>query len=366
MRRFKSSICRRIILLTVVILLLGVIVVNLSGCLLMMHSVASSLYERYDQESANMPQATYPKTTPKDTIPNDLRVLEPVVLTIPDGFYYLDYDINLIYDTLLKNFKANNSNFDIAPELGIVGEIYTEQLIDEVLAALDLAFYYVLDYNPEIFFIDTYEINYYYSADNTMMTVFFNYKYVAGYNVNTAAVAMDELNKKVTSLVDSINNMNLTVYEKELYVHDYLIKNIAYSVELIDDDPNNDDARVHYAASAILKGSAVCDGYARAFQLLMNRLGVETYMVYGDSDSYLYEPYEDFYPNHAWNIIFIDGDFYHVDLTLNDITTDQGLAEYVDYTYFNVTDSLISKDHADWYTIFDPTPVCDATKWAYK
>ena len=68
------------------------------------------------------------------------------------------------------------------------------------------------------------------------------------------------------------------------------------------------------AYGALVKGEAVCQGYAAAFNLLMQHLGIPVVNDYGNSDS---EP-------HVWNQVRIDGEWFYVDVTFNDPVTTGG------------------------------------------
>ena len=81
------------------------------------------------------------------------------------------------------------------------------------------------------------------------------------------------------------------------------------------------------AYSALVNDSTVCAGYARAFQYLMQQLGVPCYYCTGYAGE-----------NHAWNIIKLNDGFYNVDTTWDD--TGSGT-----YDYFNKTDSDYASSH---------------------
>lgn len=109
---------------------------------------------------------------------------------------------------------------------------------------------------------------------------------------------------------------NLGTYEKERRLHDILIRRIEY-------DGGADMNQSAY--SALVEGKSVCAGYARAYQYLMQRLGIPCYYCTGYAGE-----------EHAWNIVALDDGYYNVDLTWDD--TPGG-----EYDYFNKTD----EDYAD-------------------
>ena len=75
--------------------------------------------------------------------------------------------------------------------------------------------------------------------------------------------------------------------------------------------------------------STVCAGYARSLQYILNKLGIPCYYIYGTANG----------EYHAWNIVQLGGEWYNVDLTWCD--QDTGAA----YTYYNVTDAVLSANH---------------------
>lgn len=110
-----------------------------------------------------------------------------------------------------------------------------------------------------------------------------------------------------------------TAYEKEKFVHDTLIGQITY----------NRTAELGQSAySALVNGEAVCAGYARAFQYIMQQLEIPCYYCTGYAGE-----------NHAWNIVALDDGYYNVDLTLDD--ADNGIS----YEYFNKTDDDYAFTH---------------------
>lgn len=89
--------------------------------------------------------------------------------------------------------------------------------------------------------------------------------------------------------------------EKALYVNDYLARNCQYVKEA---------SNAHSSYGALVDKEAVCQGYALAFLELTRQLGVTCEMVTSTS------------VNHAWNMIKVGDNYYHVDVTWNDPTKD--------------------------------------------
>ncbi len=133
----------------------------------------------------------------------------------------------------------------------------------------------------------------------------------------------EELDKASPDFYNVTNNIltdlaNLSPYEKERRLHDILIRKIDY-------DQSADMNQSAY--SALVEGKSVCAGYARAYQYLMQRMGIPCYYCTGYAGQ-----------DHAWNIVALDDGYYNVDVTWDD--TPGG-----EYDYFNKTDEDYANTH---------------------
>jgi transglutaminase/protease-like cytokinesis protein 3 len=103
----------------------------------------------------------------------------------------------------------------------------------------------------------------------------------------------------------------------------------------------------HNAYGAIMNGKAVCDGFSSAFTFLAQKLGFQCMTVIGRS------AYATTLIDHAWNIIKIRNNFYHMD-TSWDTRKFEEFGEF-SYAYFALSDRDIERDH-EW--IRNSTPAC--------
>lgn len=90
--------------------------------------------------------------------------------------------------------------------------------------------------------------------------------------------------------------------DKVKYVHDYLCLATDYDVESF--RSGNYGGRLQSAWSAVVGYRTVCAGYARAFQLYMQQLGIPCAVVESDT--------------HAWNVVSLGGRCYQMDVTWDD------------------------------------------------
>ena len=92
---------------------------------------------------------------------------------------------------------------------------------------------------------------------------------------------------------------------KLLLVHDRLITHCFYPDDS-GEETEKYEADDYTAYGALVRGKAVCQGYCLALTYLLDRVGVESYAC--TSTDLI----------HAWNIVIVDGEKYHVDATWDD------------------------------------------------
>ena len=134
----------------------------------------------------------------------------------------------------------------------------------------------------------------------------------------------------VDATVDDIlaqnNAHSLSDFDKIKFVNDYIVQNTVYST-----DTTNSP---HSAYTVLAEGKAVCQGYALLAQKMLTKLGIESLYVVGEAGGV----------GHAWNLVKLNGGWYHVDTTWNDPTPDRG-PNNVRYAYFLMSDRQLAKDH---------------------
>ena len=135
--------------------------------------------------------------------------------------------------------------------------------------------------------------------------------------------------------------------ERERLLHDRLVQAVSYDTGL--DKPN-----IYNAYGAIVDRVAVCEGYARAMQYLLYQAGIQCLMATGSSKG----------ETHAWNVVRIDGAYYHLDPTWDDPVGQTGF-DFISYAYFNLTDEEIRRDHEIDAEGGYPLPACTDTAAHY-
>lgn len=130
--------------------------------------------------------------------------------------------------------------------------------------------------------------------------------------------------------IDSLQSKKRSDYEKEKVIHDYIVDNVVYGYPEGKKEPEGD---AYSAYGALVLKKAVCNGYAEAMKLLCDLAGVNCKMIAGTADG----------DNHAWNLIKLDKEWYHVDVTWDDPQPDD--SSRIMYTYFNTNDTQMAADH---------------------
>ncbi|SKA79200.1 Transglutaminase-like superfamily protein [Caloramator quimbayensis] len=190
------------------------------------------------------------------------------------------------------------------------------------------------------------------SSYNETSNINLNIKFDYNYPRETILNQQSEVNKKAKEIIDSIIKADMTDFQKELAIHDYIINNTRYDEENYYNGSIPWESYTSYGA--LIKGVAVCQGYASAMSKLLNLAGIENMIITGKANG----------EAHAWNLVKLDGEWYHVDVTWDDpiFYKNGNKVDTIRYDYFNITDSQMMKDHT-WD--IDMYPKCTETKYRY-
>ena len=183
---------------------------------------------------------------------------------------------------------------------------------------VDLVFPMFYSDYPEYFWLLNGGYSYTYDGNNMITT--FTPGYVSG--ISNLSAAKSAFDAKVNTLLQGLSG---TDYDKAKTLHDRLIDTTTYVSGANDQN----------AYGALVDGKAVCNGYVRAYQHLLQKAGIPAWYVQGNSVN----PSTGSSESHVWNLVKLDGQWYYTDVTWDD----QGA--YTFYTYFNITTAQLQKDH---------------------
>jgi transglutaminase-like putative cysteine protease len=214
------------------------------------------------------------------------------------------------------------------------------QGLDET--AVDGIFQCVLNDHPELFYVEGYSYTKYTRGDE-ITAIDFSGTYNVDYE--TALSREQEITEAAEQILAGAPE-GADDYDKVKYVYETIILGTDYLLTA----PDNQNIY-----SVFVGHASVCQGYAKATQYLLNRLGVECTLVLGTVESG---------EGHAWNLVKENGSYYYVDTTWGDASYQLAEEEEarnltmpdINYDYLNVTTAELLKTHTIGSEV--PMPAC--------
>jgi len=170
---------------------------------------------------------------------------------------------------------------------------------------------------------------------------------ICGGNKNQIKELDNKFKAKIKSILSGLSGSNSSL-EKEIFIHNYIVNNSEYI----------DGKNAHNSYGIIVDGKGICEGYAKAFMVLMREAGVQCILIDGTLTADLGLGYD-----HQWNMVEIDGEYYHIDVTADDPIVG-GKEKVLKFDYFNVTESDINRDHKIEHNFY-PIPKANSNKYNF-
>lgn len=174
---------------------------------------------------------------------------------------------------------------------------------------------------PEIFYSVKFSYRYY--PDSTAVELVPEYLFTKD-KIKEHRQAMESRVKKLARQAESLDEKG-----KQLFIHDFIVKNVKY-----------DKLKKEYSHEIIGtlgNGVAVCEGIAKAVKILCDALGIWCIVALSEAN-----PDKGIKYRHAWNIVRINGSYYHMDATFDNTLSKD---EVIRYDYMNLSDKQIFRDH---------------------
>lgn len=289
-------------------------------------------------------ESTEPETTEESEGEETEERQEPsVCFLLEDAYEYAGQSLGETERLWYEEMKRALGSFGEGVRLNGRG---LEEGFDE--ADLDRLFQCVLIDHPELFYVEGYSYTKYTRGDRTTAIEFSGTYSV---DLETAQAKASEIEAAAAEILSGLEE-NADQYSRVKYVYDTIIRNTDYDLTA----PDNQNIY-----SVFVNRRSVCQGYAKATQYLLNRLGVECTLVLGTVDTG---------EGHAWNLVRIDGSYYYVDTTWGDASyrmegggEEEADRPQINYDYLNVTTAELLKTHSIGDGI--PLPLCIATTANY-
>jgi len=211
-------------------------------------------------------------------------------------------------DALKKNFEERVTEFKIHLKYDFsfddVNSIST-QAFNEVLDADDYLRYHILSWKIDL------------QGNDGNVDIDYTVTYLTSYEEEQS------VSQRVTEILNEIITDEMNDEEKEKAVHDWIVMNVQYDAT----------AKYYSAYNALFLGTAVCQGYSTLAYKMLMQVNIETRIIKGTNNGQA----------HGWNMVKLCGNWYHLDVTLDDPLPD--VPGRVLYTYFNKSDDEIKADH---------------------
>lgn len=240
-----------------------------------------------------------------------------------DKYYYylLNGNCRNLYDRLVDGIQKRSS------EIRCIDLDITYSDVVTVNNAIELD-------NPELFYVDYSNSQYIQLiGTNNVEAVLIHYLYSVS-DSDSLQKIVDSSCRKIVSLLSIDGCSEL---QKVWRVHELFIDNVRYFSETIAKKGTFEWHRAQSILGVFLDKKAVCGGISKSFKYVLNQIGVRSIVVEGTAISQTNS--KEF---HAWNIVKIDGNNYHVDMTWDITQSESGIRCY---DYFNLKDELIYRDH---------------------
>lgn len=248
------------------------------------------------------------------------------IISHPYSYYTLDSTHRKLYDKLVSAMLDCEKKITFTAD----EKVTFQQLFDT----------YQLIYNDEnrLFYISP-TINYSTDAQTGYIKAM-DVSY--SFDIDKIPSMQAEVDRAADNILSMITP-EMNDYDIVKLFHDYVIQNCTY-----DDKAANPNT----IYGTLVEKEALCQGYAQSFTYLCSLAGIDSLIVLGVAN----EP-------HMWNIVKMDGDYYHIDLTWDDPDRAKN-PDSVRYDYFGLTDERIRElRQVDDYDY--EVPKAEGTKYQY-
>ncbi len=204
----------------------------------------------------------------------------------------------------------------------------------------DIYFLVRLDH-PEIFYTVTFKYRYY--PDSAMVELIPEYLF-SKKQIKEQMQAMESRVKKLIRPAEGLDEKG-----KEQYIHDFVLDNIRYD--------KLKKPYSHEIIGSLGHGVGVCEGISKTVKILCDALGIWCIIAVSEAN-----PEKKIKYRHAWNVIRISGQYYHLDATFdNSLSNPEGYVKPASgaakgkkaperewplrYDYYNLNDRQLFRDH---------------------
>mgnify|MGYP002534023369 FL=1 len=243
--------------------------------------------------------------------------------------YYKDDNFNYVDDYTESGIKNRNDLINSIYYAINSGTDYIERYIDSdytnyINDINTLTAYNGAEFKKVISTLNNF-VHPYNSSNNVKISYGGDYK--IGITINRAYTQdeINEINNKVDKILNENVNNNMPPKEKIRVIHDYIINHTEYD-KLKYENKNDDTYKSNTAYGVLIEGYGTCNGYADAMEIFLDKMNVINYKISNEE--------------HIWNLVYLDGKWYHLDLTWDDPISDININRD---TYFLISTKTLEK-----------------------
>ena len=243
--------------------------------------------------------------------------------------YYKDDNFNYVDDYTESGIKNRNDLINSIYYAINSGTDYIERYIDSdytnyINDINTLTAYNGAEFKKVISTLNNF-VHPYNSSNNVKISYGGDYK--IGISINRAYTQdeINEINNKVDKILSENVNNNMPPKEKIRAIHDYIIDHTEYD-KLKYENKNDDTYKSNTAYGVLIEGYGTCNGYADAMEIFLDKMNVINYKISNEE--------------HIWNLVYLDGKWYHLDLTWDDPISDININRD---TYFLISTKTLEK-----------------------
>lgn len=243
--------------------------------------------------------------------------------------YYKDDNFNYVDDYTESGIKNRNDLINSIYYAINSGTDYIERYIDSDYANYindinTLTAYNGAEFKKVISTLNNF-VHPYNSSNNVKISYGGDYK--IGISINRAYTQdeINEINNKVDKILSENVNNNMPPKEKIRAIHDYIIDHTEYD-KLKYENKNDDTYKSNTAYGVLIEGYGTCNGYADAMEIFLDKMNIINYKISNEE--------------HIWNLVYLDGKWYHLDLTWDDPISDININRD---TYFLISTKTLEK-----------------------
>lgn len=245
-----------------------------------------------------------------------VRYFSPIDITLNKNDYYREYDFEYVQNTVDFEPKDINDIRNIFYTIINSGqETFSFYCPDEYTTCTDDVKMLAND-QEELSHINNFVHPYnsfkhietqYNSLGEVTVTVFKSYD----------KEMINAIDTKVNEVIASNIPATATDVEKIRIAHDFIVNNSRYDTDRSERNIVNYKSDIAYGP--LIQGFGICGGYSDAMQLFLEKFNIKSYRVASAA--------------HVWNVVNLNGTWYHLDLTWDDPITKDG-TQILDDSYF--------------------------------